>query len=90
MRLGDQRLENVPLFVLEIHGSLRGVLHGAVGEQLTSAQPFVRCLLETLDQVEDDLSEFIKAIGRKYKYERFSSPSDLKEKIMRRIRDARS
>ena len=36
MRFRNQRLEYAPLFVLEIHGSLLGVLHGAVGEQLTS------------------------------------------------------
>jgi len=35
-RLGDQRCENGPLFVLEIHGSLLSAIHDAVGEQLTS------------------------------------------------------
>jgi hypothetical protein len=34
-RLGDQRFENGPLFVLEFHRSLRGAIHDAVGEQVT-------------------------------------------------------
>src|SRR5438093_12851003 len=35
MRLGDQRLENLPLVVLEIHGSLLDTVRGAVGSSLT-------------------------------------------------------
>jgi hypothetical protein len=34
-RLGDQRFENGPLFVLEFHGSLLDVIHDVVGEQVT-------------------------------------------------------
>jgi hypothetical protein len=36
MRLRNQRLEDVPLRVLEIHGSLLGTVHDAVREQLNS------------------------------------------------------
>ena len=38
VRLGDQGFEDAPLFVLEIHRSLLGVLHGAVGEQSTPSR----------------------------------------------------
>jgi len=42
LRLGDQRLEDLPLFIREVHRSSSGALHVAVGEQSTSTQPFVR------------------------------------------------
>jgi len=35
LRLGNQRCDDGPLFVLEVHGSLLGAFHDAVGEQLT-------------------------------------------------------
>lgn len=38
VRLGDQRFDNAPLFVLEIHRSLRDVFHDAVEEQVTPSQ----------------------------------------------------
>ena len=36
--LRNQRFEDVPLRILEIHGSLLDAIHDAVGEQLTRSQ----------------------------------------------------
>jgi hypothetical protein len=36
VRLGNERLENGPLRILEIHGSLLGIVRDAVREQLGS------------------------------------------------------
>jgi hypothetical protein len=39
--LRDQRFEDGPLLVREVHGSLLGAFHDAIGEQGTSAHPFM-------------------------------------------------
>jgi len=49
-RLRNQRRDNRPLFIGEVHAFLLGAFRDAVEKQLTSLRPFVRPLLVTFLQ----------------------------------------
>ena len=53
--LRDQRLENRPLLVREVHASLLGAFQAATGKQVTSLHPFVRQLLNFSISFEEAL-----------------------------------